>query len=47
MFGFALRPAFIFGTDTLAFDDSPLTIGTPVHEKTKLHILPLFEIFNH
>src|SRR5690606_36864613 len=44
VFRFALGPAFIFRANTPTFNDSPLAIGSPVHKKPELHVLPLFQV---
>src|SRR4030095_1395350 len=41
----ALRPAFIFWTETPTFNNTPLTIGAPMHEEPEFQILPFGYVF--
>jgi hypothetical protein len=40
----SLGPSFILRTNTPAFYNSPLAISAPMHEQSKLQILPLIEL---
>jgi len=44
---FPPAPVFILGADGPRFDDTPLTVRTPVHQQTELCILPFLQLLKN